>query len=168
MGKPTWADGSTTPMTGRINRTSSRPGSDLDLACPFCLIANGLDPAADIVCETDQWVAFFPLQPATPGHTLVIPRAHVPDIWSLDVPVASTLMPAVIRVGKAIESALRPDGMNLISSAGSAAEQTVFHAHLHVVPRWKSDPIGPIWPPKERMSDAAKDNLAVLVREACE
>lgn len=155
------------PMTGRIDSRLNPTAADLDADCPFCLIANGKDPSADVVCESDQWVAFFPLEPTTPGHTLVIPRTHVPDIWSLDKAGASVLMPAVVRVGRAIEAVLQPDGMNLISSAGSAAEQSVFHAHLHVVPRWTTDPIGPIWPPKERMNDATKDNLATMIRDAC-
>lgn len=145
----------------------SQSSADFDPDCPFCLIANGHDPSADIVCETGGWVAFFPLEPATPGHTLVIPRLHKPDIWSLDNAVASMLMEAVVRVGKAIGAVLQPDGMNLISSAGSAAEQSVFHAHLHVVPRWTTDPIGPIWPPKERMRDATRDDLASMIRDEC-
>jgi histidine triad (HIT) family protein len=76
-------------------------------------------------------------------------------------------MVGVVRVGAAIRDALTPDGMNLISSAGSAAEQTVFHAHLHVVPRWLRDPIGPIWPPKERMSEVLREDLADAIRARC-
>jgi histidine triad (HIT) family protein len=62
---------------------------------------------------------------------------------------------------------LDPDGMNLITSSGSAAEQTVFHLHLHVVPRWRNDAIGRIWPPEKPMSEVVKENLADRIRDAC-
>jgi histidine triad (HIT) family protein len=112
-------------------------------------------------------VAFFPDDPATPGHTLVIPRRHVEHLWATDATLAADLMAAVVRVGKAIYAALSPDGMNLITSAGIAAEQTVPHLHLHVVPRWASDRIGPIWPPKEPLNDHLSDDLAAAIREFC-
>jgi histidine triad (HIT) family protein len=67
-----------------------------------------------------------------------------------------------------VQEALSPDGMNLISSSGSVAEQTVFHAHLHVVPRWVNDPIDRIWPPKRRMSEAIKEDVAERIRGACD
>lgn len=135
--------------------------------CDFCAIGKGEDDSAEIVCEGDNWVAFFPLEPATPGHTLVIPRVHAPDLWSIEASIGSELMRAVIRVGRAVELALSPDGMNLITSSGSAAEQTVFHLHLHVVPRWRNDAIGNIWPPEKPMSEVVKENLADRIREAC-
>jgi histidine triad (HIT) family protein len=135
--------------------------------CPFCAIARGTDLTAEIVCESDTWVAFFPTEPATPGHTLIIPRLLLPDLWALDTALGADLMTAVVRVGRAIQIAVRPEGMNLISSSGSAAEQTVFHLHLHVVPRWRNDGIDRIWPPKQPMSDARREGLGDLVRDAC-
>lgn len=135
--------------------------------CPFCAIARGEATAAEIVCEGPSWVAFFPTEPATPGHTLVIPRLHIPDLWSLQPALAAELIRAVVRVGNAIEAVANPEGMNLISSSGAAAEQTVFHVHLHVVPRWHRDGIGRIWPPKKRMSEEVKEGLASLIRDRC-
>jgi histidine triad (HIT) family protein len=141
-------------MTGA---SSSLPG------CAFCAIARGADRSVEILCEGDTWIAFFPETPATPGHTLVIPRTHVPDLWSADSRTGGDLIGAVIRVGRAIQSALIPEGMNLISSAGDAAEQTVFHLHLHVVPRWHQDELD-IWPPKKPMQKELKDDLAESIR----
>lgn len=135
--------------------------------CPFCAIARGEESAAEIVCEAPSWVAFFPTEPATPGHTLVIPRLHVPDAWSLEPELAGELMGAVVRVGNAIQAAVGPDGMNLISSSGVAAEQTVLHVHFHVVPRWRRDGIGRIWPPKKAMSEEIKEDIAESIREQC-
>ncbi|MEK6328314.1 MAG: HIT family protein [Actinomycetota bacterium] len=134
--------------------------------CEFCAIARGEDAAAEVVCEGERWVAFFPPEPATPGHTLVIPRIHVPDLWAADAELGADLMEAVIHVGHAVEKAVSPEGMNLITSAGQAAEQSVFHLHLHVVPRWEDDELD-IWPPKEPMQRQLKENLADAVREAC-
>lgn len=135
--------------------------------CDFCAIARGDDRSVEVVCDGEGWVAFFPLEPATPGHTLVIPRMHVPDLWRIEPPLGAELMAAVIRVGRAIEEALAPEGMNLITSAGGAAEQTVFHLHLHVVPRWRRDGFGRIWPLEAKYEDADLEHVADRIREAC-
>jgi histidine triad (HIT) family protein len=138
-----------------------------DENCEFCAIARGEDQSVEIVCEGENWVAFFPLEPATPGHTLIIPRKHVVDLWHLEPSLGAELMAAVIRVGHAIDTALAPEGMNLISSAGKVAEQTVFHLHLHVVPRWLRDGFGQIWPGGETFEDASLEDVADRIREAC-
>lgn len=135
--------------------------------CEFCAIARGEDLVTEIVCEGETWVAFFPLSPATPGHTLIIPRVHVPNLWKADPSLGAVLMTAVIRVGRAIDAALGPEGMNLITSAGGSAEQTVFHLHLHVVPRWRRDNFGDIWPPATRYEDANLGDVAERIRREC-
>jgi histidine triad (HIT) family protein len=131
------------------------------------LIARGADPSADVVCEAETWVAFFPTKPATPGHTLVIPRLHAPDLWSVDASLAVDLMGAVVQVGRAVEAAVTPEGMNLITSSGEAAEQTVYHLHLHVVPRWREDGFGDIWPPKGKLRGIDMEGVADRIRDAC-
>ena len=140
---------------------------DFDSDCEFCAIARGDDRSVEVVCEGESWIAFFPLSPVTPGHTLVVPRAHVADLWQLNPPLAADLMVAVIRVGRAINQALMPEGMNLITSAGETAEQTVFHLHLHLVPRWHRDGFGRIWPIEGKYEDADLENVASRIREAC-
>lgn len=75
-------------------------------------------------------------------------------------------MAAVVKLGQAIMEALRPEGMNLISSAGEAASQTVFHLHLHLVPRWEGDRIGDIWPRGDPWSEAELDEVAAMIRAA--
>ena len=72
----------------------------------------------------------------------------------------------MLRVGRAIRASLEPDGLNLITSAGETAEQTVYHLHLHVVPRWKKDGFGPIWPLGERYENADLGNVAERIRVA--
>jgi histidine triad (HIT) family protein len=135
--------------------------------CDFCAIARGDDRSVEVVCEAESWIAFFPLDPATPGHTLVIPRKHVADLWKAEPALGAELIAAVIRVGRAINVSLKPEGMNLITSAGKVAEQTVFHLHIHVVPRWRRDGFGDIWPAGRKFEDADLANVADRIRDAC-
>lgn len=136
-----------------------------EAGCPFCRIIDGSDADAQIVGEGEGWVAFFPLHPATRGHTLVVPRAHVRDFWEAGSAVTTDLAIACVAVGRALKDALEPEGMNLITSAGDAAEQTVFHLHLHVVPRWQGDAIDSIWPPDSESSEIASADLLREVRD---
>jgi len=126
--------------------------------CGFCDVARGGNPETELVWEDEDWIAFFPLDPATPGHTLIIPCTHVADLWEVDGDLGSRLMHASIQMGRAIRSALKPDGLNLITSSGEPAEQTVFHLHLHIVPRWADDGFGKIWPTHAKY---IKDDLEV-------
>ncbi|MDP8957363.1 MAG: HIT family protein [Actinomycetota bacterium] len=128
----------------------------------------GLDRSVQLVCETRSWLAFFPDEPATPGHTLVVPRRHVTDLWEATTDEAVALTAGAVRVGRSIQAVLNPDGMNLITSAGRAAEQSVFHLHLHVVPRWRRDGFGQIWPKEHRYEDAALTNVAGEIRAVCQ
>jgi histidine triad (HIT) family protein len=146
---------------------TSGSGSGMDV-CDFCVIARGDDPLAEVVCEGEAWLAFFPLDPVTPGHTLVVPRRHVSNLWEADLALGAELMAAVIRVGIAIRAVLTPAGMNLISSAGQAAEQTVYHVHLHVLPRWHADGMERIWPAKDQHQEADLHALADRIRKACD
>jgi len=134
--------------------------------CPFCAIAAGRDDQVEVVCSSDDWVAFFPENPATPGHTLVIPRKHIQDFWEVDAALEVGLFQALLRVGNAIWHAVKPEGLNLITSAGEAAEQTVLHLHFHIVPRWEDDRLN-IWPPKEEIAAELRESLAAAVRTAC-
>jgi histidine triad (HIT) family protein len=111
--------------------------------CSFCRIARGGEDAF-VVARTPDCVAFFPTNPATLGHTLVAPRQHIENLWVIPLELGPSLMRMTVLIGQAIQDALKPDGMNLITSAGEAASQSVFHLHLHVVPRWTGDRIGEI------------------------
>ena len=117
------------------------------------------------IYRDDHAVAFFPLRPATFGHTLVVPRQHVPDIWGLSEADAAC---PVLRVAAALRAAVTPDGLNIIQSSGAAATQTVPHLHVHLVPRWAADAMGPIWPAKPpsrppQVLDNLRDKLAGLM-----
>jgi histidine triad (HIT) family protein len=130
-------------------------------ACAFCdIVAN--PSRARVICEDAHTMAFFPRAPATRGHTLVVPRTHVADLWAMDDTGAQLLMRTVLTVGRALRAVLEPAGMNVINSAGATASQTVFHTHVHLVPRWPGDAMGAIWPPRGAgfRDDAELDRLA--------
>lgn len=131
--------------------------------CSFCEIVCGIGTAR-VVYEADDVLAFLPLVPAVAGHILIVPKHHIPDIWSLQTADLSSLASATIVVAWAIRSAFEPDGLNIINSNGEAASQTVQHLHIHVVPRWHGDHFGKIWPDSPPMSERLKDEIAERIR----
>lgn len=133
--------------------------------CAFCDIVRGVAPAR-VVYESDGAVAFLPDVPAVRGHTLVVPRQHVPDFLAAGAGVQADVSSACSAVGKALEAALSPEGMNAITSKGGAATQTVFHLHVHLLPRWAGDRLGDFWPPDQQTPAAELDKLADLVRQS--
>lgn len=135
--------------------------------CPFCEIVHGDDPDAREVYRDEHTVAFFPTEPSVLGHTMVIPRAHVPDIWHLTDHQAAELSLTTLRIATAIRDSLAPDGLNVIQSNGRAASQSVMHVHVHLVPRREGDRIGRIWPPESNYSEAQKDDAWEMLRAQC-
>jgi len=138
-----------------------------DPDCPFCEIVQRDDPDAREVYRDEHVVAFFPDNPATLGHTLVIPRLHIPDVWSLDQATAAQLARVTTRLASAVRRAVNPEGLNIIQSNGEAASQTVFHLHVHLVPRWSGDAVGPIWPPQTDYTEQEKDDAWERLRNEC-
>jgi histidine triad (HIT) family protein len=114
--------------------------------CIFCDIVTGELPA-EIIHRDEHTVAFMDISPATRGHCLVIPTAHATDIWALSVEQAQQVMGTARMLADRIRESLQPDGLNLLQSNGAAAFQTVFHSHLHLVPRWREDGLVLPWVP---------------------
>ena len=141
------------------------PTSEPD--CPFCEIVQREDPDTREVYRDEHVVAFFPLEPATLGHTLVVPREHLADVWSLDEQTAERIAVATTRLSRVVKDTLTPEGLNIIQSNGKAATQTVFHLHVHIVPRWENDAVGRIWPPETHYSEKQKDDAWERLRSAC-
>jgi len=127
--------------------------------CIFCAIAEGRAPA-EVIFEDEQTMAFMDINPANPGHTLVIPKQHMRDIYELDEEMATAVMRTAARVAKAIEAALQPDGLNLLQSNGRAGGQAVFHFHMHVIPRWYGDGLHLARPPVRRERQAVEEVAA--------
>jgi histidine triad (HIT) family protein len=117
-----------------------------DPDCIFCKIVAGELPA-QIVDEGELTVAFMDISPATRGHLLVVPRRHSRDLLEIgQEDLAATLTAAQRMAGRIVER-LDADGVNLINGCRRAAWQTVFHFHVHVIPRYDGDPLRPLWIP---------------------
>ena len=106
--------------------------------CVFCRIVAGVHPA-EIVYQDERVIAFLDINPLNPGHTLVIPKAHVERLSDLPAELTGPLLAAAVRVAKAAQEALGAAGVNLIVNDGRAAGQAIPHLHLHVVPRFPRD-----------------------------
>ncbi|MFQ5811817.1 MAG: HIT family protein [Anaerolineae bacterium] len=132
--------------------------------CIFCAIAEGKAPA-EVVFEDEETLAFMDINPANPGHTLVIPKRHVRDIYELDEETAAAVMKAAVQVAGAIKKALQPDGMNLVQSNERAGGQDVFHFHIHVIPRWYDDGLRLARPPVVRRTMPIEEAAARISRE---
>src|SRR5262245_3441951 len=100
--------------------------------CIFCAIVAG-DAPAEIVDADEHTLAFMDINPATPGHALVIPRRHTPDLLEIDDDDLGRTIGAARRLAERMQETLEPEGFNVINACGAAAWQTVFHFHLHVV-----------------------------------
>lgn len=109
-----------------------------DPDCLFCAIVAGSVPAMQVYSD-DHAVAFLDIEPWHRGHTLVVPRRHVADVVS-GAPALTEVAPAVDAVARLLQHRLAADGINLLSSAGAVAGQTVHHLHVHVVPRYADEP----------------------------
>lgn len=134
--------------------------------CGFCEIVSGRDRLARVLFRDDAVTAFFPLEPATRGHTLVIPNRHVAAFTELTTNEARDLGQAAHRTAQAIYASLSPEGMNVIQSTGVAATQTVGHVHFHLVPRWTGDRMRLSWPLGGAEDEDAQDRTLTAIKSA--
>ncbi len=134
-----------------------------DANCIFCKIIAGELPSV-IVAEDERTVAFMDISPATRGHALVVPRAHSADLLGVPAEDLAAVAEAAQRLARRMTERLGADGVNLLNSCGSAAWQTVFHFHVHVIPRYRDDPLRLPWIPREGdpgdIADVAQELLA--------
>jgi histidine triad (HIT) family protein len=117
-----------------------------DPDCLFCGIVAGTIPSETIDSD-ERTVAFMDINPATPGHALVVPREHSADLLEIGEEDLTATVLAAQRLAKRMKGTLGADGINLINACGAAAWQTVFHFHIHVVPRYEDDPLKLPWVP---------------------
>jgi histidine triad (HIT) family protein len=131
-----------------------------DPDCIFCKIVAGELPAS-IVDEDERTIAFMDIAPATRGHALVIPRTHSRDIIEATPEDLAATIVAAQRLTRRVHDRLGADGVNLLNSCGAAAWQTVFHLHIHVIPRYRDDPLRLPWVP----SQGDPDEIAAAAQE---
>jgi histidine triad (HIT) family protein len=117
-----------------------------DPDCIFCKILEGELPAT-VIDEDERTVAIMDINPATRGHALVIPRSHSKDLLEIEADDLSAVALAAQRLAGRLTQRLRADGVNLINSCGAPAWQTVFHFHVHVIPRYAGDSMRLPWIP---------------------
>lgn len=112
--------------------------------CLFCRMVAG-DIPATIVAEDQHTLAFLDIAPANPGHTLVIPKRHATDLHAISPEDFAACACTAQRVAAQIVERLNAEGVNILNSCGAAAWQTVFHFHLHVIPRYEGDDLQLPW-----------------------
>jgi histidine triad (HIT) family protein len=130
----------------------------------FSRIVAGEIPAVKLY-EDAQTFAFMDIGPASRGHSLVIPKDEHADLFDTPAETFAAVMLSAQRVAKALKAALGCDGLNLIQNNGAAAGQTVFHLHVHLIPRWEGDGAVKLWSPGQA-SAAELEALATQVRAA--
>jgi histidine triad (HIT) family protein len=128
--------------------------------CIFCAIAAG-DGPAEIIEQDEHTVAFMDINPWTRGHALVIPKKHAKNIFEIEDEELEHVAVAAKRLATRIRDTLHCDGINLLNSAEPAAWQTVFHFHVHVIPRYEDDPLQLPGKPM----DVDQDELAEIAAE---
>ena len=114
--------------------------------CIFCKIVAGELPAQRLY-EDERTLAFMDIAPGNPGHLLVIPRTHAQDVLAIDPDDLAAVIRTAQVMARRVSERLGADGVNLINSCGAAAWQTVFHLHVHVIPRYVDDPLQLPWIP---------------------
>ena len=132
--------------------------------CIFCKIANGEIPSATLY-EDDEFRVILDLGPATKGHALIIPKAHYADLTEIPEELAGKSMILAKKIIAAMKPALGCDGYNVVQNNGEAAGQTVFHYHVHLIPRRTSDGAGVSWHPGE-LDDKTRDEILALAEKA--
>lgn len=115
--------------------------------CLFCGIVEGSVPSQSVDSD-ERTVSFMDINPATRGHALVVPRAHSTDLMDIEREDLEAAMVAAQRLARRMEEVLEPDGFNVLNACRPAGWQTVFHFHLHVIPRYEDDPLQLPWIPR--------------------
>lgn len=115
-----------------------------DENCIFCKILAGEIPST-AVYEDDDFKAILDVNPAARGHVIILPKNHAANIYELPDEDASKIMTVAKKIATAIEKAYHCDGVNILQNNGEAAGQTVFHLHVHVIPRFKGDTVNIGW-----------------------
>lgn len=131
--------------------------------CIFCKIANGEIPSATLY-EDDDFRVILDLGPASKGHALILPKTHAANIYELSDETAGKAMIVAKHVASKMNEALGCDGLNVVQNNGEIAGQTVFHFHMHLIPRYQGDTVQIGWKPGE-LTDADKEEILKKVAE---
>ncbi len=131
--------------------------------CIFCNLANGIWPA-EAIYEDDIVKVILDAGPASRGHALILPKEHADDMFDLDEETAAHVFKVANKVAKAMKKTLNMDGMNILQNNGSIAGQTVFHFHLHLIPRYEDDQVRLTWKPGN-VTDEEKSEIIAEIKK---
>ena len=130
--------------------------------CIFCKIANGEIPAATLY-EDENFRVILDLGPASKGHALILPKSHAANIYELSDEMAAKAMILAKHMAARLRDGLNCDGFNIVQNNGEIAGQTVFHFHMHLIPRYEGDQVGLTWKPGE-LTDEMKEEILAKVK----
>lgn len=116
----------------------------MENTCIFCKIANGEIPSATLY-EDEDFRVILDLGPASKGHALILPKVHAANLYELPDDVAAKTIVLAKKIAQKLQQGLHADGMNLVQNNGEAAGQTVFHFHMHLIPRYQGDTVNVSW-----------------------
>ncbi len=116
----------------------------MENTCIFCKIANGEIPSATLY-EDEDFRVILDLGPASKGHALILPKVHTANLYELPDDVAAKAIVLAKKIAQKLQQGLHADGMNLVQNNGEAAGQTVFHFHMHLIPRYQGDTVNVSW-----------------------
>lgn len=125
--------------------------------CIFCKIAKGEIPSATIY-EDEKFRVILDLGPASKGHALILPKEHYADIYEIPEDLAGEAYQLAARLAKKMTEALKCDGFNIVQNNKETAGQTVFHFHMHLIPRYEKDQVGLTWKPGT-LTDEVKQEI---------
>ena len=126
--------------------------------CIFCKIAGGEIPSYTVY-EDNDFRAIMDIAPASKGHVIILPKVHAADVFELEEDIASKIYVVAQKIAKAVKEATGCDGVNILQNNGEAAGQTVFHYHMHLIPRYKEDEVTIAWTPGTLAEEVKKQIL---------
>ena len=132
--------------------------------CIFCKLANGII-TTNYLYEDDIVKVIFDASPASKGHVLILPKEHYDNIYSLDDDTAAHVFQVAVKIAKAMKESLNIDGLNIVQNNGEAAGQTVFHFHMHIIPRYKGDNVHVEWIPGQIDDDTIEELKALISKK---
>lgn len=127
--------------------------------CIFCKIAQGEIPSKTLF-ENEDFRVIFDISPASKGHVIILPKVHAANIYELPDEVAGKAFILAKKVATVLKEVLKCDGINIVQNNGEAAGQTVFHLHVHVIPRYKDDSVSITWVQGTADSDVIDEIIA--------
>ena len=129
--------------------------------CIFCKVISGEIPG-EVIDSDDRTLTVMDINPATRGHAVVITRTHAENLLELSDEDLMAAMRTTRRVVHRMRDSLQPDGFNILHNIGSAAWQSIFHFHIHVIPRYKGDPLQLPWLPEPADPEELKRVAAAI------